>query len=163
MFYVKQKGRKITINDRNVYTRCPACGREHPVDLMDILAGGDCDLYGTVVYCEDCSCKRDTVGKQLEPHRAEIAAIAKRHHTTENRVREIVVSALAAGLSVQAGLAGTRLALSLEDGTEEFFTVNDVAVILDTDEQTAVQEMEKAGISPARITTLPCFEWLLGE
>ncbi|MGO5028237.1 hypothetical protein [Candidatus Agathobaculum pullicola] len=163
MFYLKHKGKKLTICDNNVYTRCPVCGREHPVDLMDILAGGDCDLYGTVVYCEECSCKRDNVGKQLEPHRTEIVAIAKRHDTTESKVREIVVSALVAGLSVQAGLAGARLALSTEDGTEEFFTVNDVAAILGTDEQTAAQEMEKTGVSPARITTLPGFEWLLGK
>ncbi len=55
MFYMKHKGKKLEIYEDNVFTLCPICGREHPVDLMSILPEGD--LYGTNVYCTDCSKK----------------------------------------------------------------------------------------------------------
>ena len=45
MFYMKHKGKKLVISEDNVFTVCPRCGREHPVDLQDILAGGEADLY----------------------------------------------------------------------------------------------------------------------
>ncbi len=55
MFYIKVGKRKRNIREDNVYTRCPLCGREHAVDLQEILKGGDADLYGTSVYCPECS------------------------------------------------------------------------------------------------------------
>lgn len=54
MFYVKYNGRKLEIRDDNVYTRCGSCGREHKVDLEEILHDGG-DLYGTSVFCPECS------------------------------------------------------------------------------------------------------------
>ena len=42
----------------NVFTICPICGKEHVVDLQDILQDGDGDLYGTSVYCRKCSAER---------------------------------------------------------------------------------------------------------
>ena len=59
MFYLKHKGEKLPVEADNVYTVCPECGREHTVDLQVILEGGDADLYGTAVYCEECSARRD--------------------------------------------------------------------------------------------------------
>lgn len=56
MFYLKDKGRKLPIED-NVYTVCPACGQEHKVDLVAVLTGGG-DLYGTAVYCPRCAEKK---------------------------------------------------------------------------------------------------------
>ena len=47
MFYMKHKGKKLFIDSENVYTACPRCGKEHAVDLQEILSGGDADLYGT--------------------------------------------------------------------------------------------------------------------
>lgn len=59
MFYLKHKGTRLEIGEDNVYTTCPKCGKEHKVDICDILGGGDADLYGTNVYCHECSVKRD--------------------------------------------------------------------------------------------------------
>lgn len=58
MFYIKHKGEKLEIREDNVYTTCPQCGKEHEVDICDILTGGDADLYGTQVYCRECSEKQ---------------------------------------------------------------------------------------------------------
>lgn len=59
MFYLKHKGKKQEIEEDNVYTLCPRCGCEHVVDLSAIatpLSG--LDLYGTSVYCAECSAER---------------------------------------------------------------------------------------------------------
>jgi hypothetical protein len=63
MFYVKTNlpdGMAITteITDENVYCRCPDCGKEVGVDLAEVLAGCDGDLYGTAVCCTGCTRKR---------------------------------------------------------------------------------------------------------
>lgn len=55
MFYMKHKGKKLKILEDNVFTVCPKCGKEHAVDLQDILAGGKADLYSTSVYCQVCA------------------------------------------------------------------------------------------------------------
>lgn len=60
MFYTKEKINdsmevSIEITDENVFTRCPVCGKEFSVDLVDILGDGECDLYGTAVLCDECS------------------------------------------------------------------------------------------------------------
>ena len=62
MFYVKTQFNEETtltteITDENVFTRCPRCGSEIRSDLVDILADGDGDLFGTTVLCDDCARK----------------------------------------------------------------------------------------------------------
>lgn len=62
MFYVKTKINDETtitteINDENVFSCCPECGREHFVDLSEILKGSDADLYSTAVFCSECFAK----------------------------------------------------------------------------------------------------------
>ena len=101
--------------------------------------------------------------QELGLHASEIESIARRHNTSSDEVKGIVISGLEHGFDVKTCLIGARLALSLSDGVEEYFTAEEAAAVMGTDEQTAVQEMEKAGVSPARITTLPGFEWLLGK
>lgn len=59
MFYLKHKGKCLLIESDNVYTTCPQCGKEHKVDLQDILSCEHSDLYGTAVYCEECSARRE--------------------------------------------------------------------------------------------------------
>lgn len=64
MFYIKSEvGNGVTItaeiNDDNVFTRCPECGEEHQVDLQDAVMDGQLDLYGTAIYCAECSAKRE--------------------------------------------------------------------------------------------------------
>jgi len=62
MFYVKAKlsegvTLEVEIEDgENTYTRCTDCGREHLIDLGDVFDSG-CDLYGTAIYCEECTAR----------------------------------------------------------------------------------------------------------
>lgn len=60
MFYVKERIHgalevSIELNDENVFCACPRCGREVQVDLAEWVQDDDFDLYGTSVYCEECS------------------------------------------------------------------------------------------------------------
>lgn len=62
MFYVKAKLSDavevtVEITDENVFTRCHGCGDEVSVDLAELFSDGEGDLYGTAVYCEECSRK----------------------------------------------------------------------------------------------------------
>lgn len=60
MFYVKEQLNDamdvtIEINDENVYCRCPKCGGEVQVDLSDVFADDEIDLFGTTVLCSECT------------------------------------------------------------------------------------------------------------
>lgn len=62
-YYVKgttKAGEPVTlpIEPDSVYTHCPDCGREHTVDIVDLAAAGDFDLYGSAIYCHECADKR---------------------------------------------------------------------------------------------------------
>lgn len=62
-YYVKgttKAGEPVTlsIEDDNVFTHCPDCGKEHAVDLMGIASSGGFDLYGSSVFCEACTKNR---------------------------------------------------------------------------------------------------------
>lgn len=58
MFYVKETNGQcaitVQITDENVFTLCPKCGREIPIDLQELFEGGDVDLCGTTILCEEC-------------------------------------------------------------------------------------------------------------
>lgn len=61
MFYIKTKlpsGKviKTEITDENVYTHCPGCGREFPVDLLEVFSG-EGDLFSTRIVCPECTKK----------------------------------------------------------------------------------------------------------
>lgn len=64
MYFVKDKvcGTEVSIDLHagNVFTTCPSCGKEFPIDLGEMveLFDGVLDLYGTAVYCEECSAAR---------------------------------------------------------------------------------------------------------
>lgn len=63
MFYIKSQkpsGKTIRteITDENVFTRCPECGRELPIDLADIFSDGEGDLFSTGILCSACALKR---------------------------------------------------------------------------------------------------------
>lgn len=62
MFYVKEQLNdamevSIEINDENVFCRCPRCGTEMQVDLAEVFADEEIDLFGTAVMCDSCSRK----------------------------------------------------------------------------------------------------------
>ena len=62
MFYVKAQLSDalevtIEINDENVFCHCPHCGSEVQVDLAEVFADGEIDLFGTAVLCKNCSKK----------------------------------------------------------------------------------------------------------
>ena len=62
MFYIKTelpdgKTVKTEVTDENVFTRCPGCGDEVSVDLAELFSDSESDLYGTAVYCDECSRK----------------------------------------------------------------------------------------------------------
>lgn len=62
MFYVKEKisdtaETKIEINDENVFSICPKCGKEVQVNLEDVISDEEGDLCSTAVLCEECSKK----------------------------------------------------------------------------------------------------------
>lgn len=62
MFYLKTKINDETaiiteLTGENVFAFCPECGKEFEIDLHDVFADGG-DLYGTAVYCAECSPKR---------------------------------------------------------------------------------------------------------
>jgi predicted RNA-binding Zn-ribbon protein involved in translation (DUF1610 family) len=66
MFYVKTQLAenteiRIDIGEDNVFTMCPGCGEEHAIDIQTMFSTGETDLYGTSVYCPECSKKKAMV------------------------------------------------------------------------------------------------------
>lgn len=60
MFYVKEQLNDamdvpIEINDENVFCRCPKCGCEVQVDLAEVFADDEVDLFGVSVMCTRCT------------------------------------------------------------------------------------------------------------
>ncbi|HZK02252.1 MAG TPA: hypothetical protein VFC96_05245 [Anaerovoracaceae bacterium] len=60
MFYVKEKisptvDVAVELHDDNVFCTCPNCGCDVEIDLAELFSDGKSDLYGTEVYCTDCS------------------------------------------------------------------------------------------------------------
>ena len=71
MFYVKEQLNDamevyIEINDENVFCHCPMCGTEIQVDLAEVFADEEIDLFGTAVFCDACSKKVRSGGRHYE-------------------------------------------------------------------------------------------------
>jgi len=63
MFYVKEKLSDtveitLEIQDDNVFCTCPGCGCQVEINLAELFSDGEGDLYGTAVYCPECSRSR---------------------------------------------------------------------------------------------------------
>ena len=76
MFYIKTKQHcgktiNIEISDENVFTRCPGCGREMPVDLAEIFTDGEGDLFSTKIFC--AACTKASAEDRLSPKDAKLA------------------------------------------------------------------------------------------
>jgi len=56
MYYVKYNSEKLEINDENVFSDCPICGREVQADLS--IAINDSYIeYDSSVFCDTCTMK----------------------------------------------------------------------------------------------------------
>lgn len=63
MLYVKnESGEMIPITYENTYSKCPACGIYHQVDLSEMLKCAGGDVEDVSAYCGECSmtCVRET-------------------------------------------------------------------------------------------------------
>jgi hypothetical protein len=63
MFYIKTQladGMSVAteITPQNVYCHCPDCGNEVSVNIAEVFAGGESDLYSTSVCCAECTKRR---------------------------------------------------------------------------------------------------------
>lgn len=169
MFYLKDNGKKLPISCDNVYTTCPQCGREHKVDLEEILESGEHDLDTTQVYCEECSAQREAEreAKRLKvcPGGADetVQAIAKRFHVDVKMVQDIVRSGMEAGLSANACYLGARLGLSMATGESELFSVEEVADALGCSVEEVMNQLHAEGVEPVTVATSPIFQAAIDE
>ena len=161
MFYLKHNGEKLEIDHENVYNLCPKCGDECVVDLNDAVTEDGLDLYGISLYCPECNETVLGYRRQMETVSGEIGGIAARYNANRRDVEQIVLSGLDRGLSLQACLVGARLGYSTVNGGEEFFSVGDLAAAIGGSVEDAKALMEKEGVQPMKLSTLPGFEWLL--
>ena len=77
MFYVKAElaegiSINVDITDENVFNICPVCGAECQVDLVGVIKDGeDFDLYGSAIYCQECTQKKlhreENEGREVSP------------------------------------------------------------------------------------------------
>lgn len=69
MFYTKTTIGNTTIeteiNDETVFTRCPLCGKEIPIDLDEHFAAGNFELCSTTIFCSSCTERAKREGKDL--------------------------------------------------------------------------------------------------
>ena len=138
MLYVKsESGEMVPITYSNAYAKCPKCGTMHQIDLADILECTGGDVEDTSAFCEKCSAKH----MPMFEHTDKLQSIADRFGISLGEVQRIVRSGLDRDLSLEACLVGA-LGCSREE---------------------AATELEKQGFQGAQISTLPGFEWLLGQ
>ena len=160
MLYVKsESGEMVPITYSNAYAKCPKCGTMHQIDLADILECTGGDVEEASAFCEKCSAKHMPMFENAD----KIQSIADRFGVHLREVQRIVKSGLDRDLSLEACLVGAWLALSMESGKEELFSLDDIAAVLGCSREEAAAELEKQGIQGAQISTLPGFEWLLDQ
>lgn len=165
MFYVKSSlGEEVPITNTNVFTHCPKCGVEHKVDLVSLIVEHREDSTGDILdctmFCEECSKPHLPMYERM----GEIEFVASRFPGTDvETVKEIVRSGLDHGFSFDTALVGAKLALAMQTGQEELFSLDDVAAALGCTKEEAAAEMERHGIQGMTISTLPGFEWLLDK
>lgn len=161
MLYAKSEaGELIPITYGGVFARCPGCGAVHQVDLTEMMECCGGDVEDCSAYCEECSKKHLPLWERMD----DVEFVASRFPGTDvDTVVEIVRSGLDHGFSFDTALVGARLALAKETGQEELFSLDEVASAMGCTREKAAAEMEQLGISPIKATTLPGFEWLVGN
>ena len=93
----------------------------------------------------------------------EIVSIADRFEVPIEKVIRPVLDGIEKGLSLQGCLANARLALALEKGTRELFSLDDAAALLNCTIEQVAANIEQLGITPMEMTTATGFEWLLKD
>lgn len=160
MLYVKsESGEMAPITYSNTYAKCPKCGAMHQIDLSEMMRCSGGDVEDCSAYCETCSERH----MPMFEHADKLQAIADRFGVQMGEVQRIVQSGLDSGISFEACLVGARLALSMESGKTELFSLDDISAALGCSREEAAAELEKQGIQGAQISTLPGFEWALGQ
>lgn len=159
MFYIKDQGRQIAIEDGedgNAFTQCGDCGAEVEVDLVEVIRNGG-DIYSTSLCCPACSAKRLKARKETDH---EIKLLAERYADcgiTEESIRELMDQD--ADLDDRAKLIGIRLGLGHEFHREELFSVDDLCHVTGETPDEALTRMREAGVSPITVSPAP---WLKG-
>lgn len=161
MLYTKSENGEMTpITYGNTYAKCPKCGTFHQVDLAETMECAGGDIEEVDAYCEECS-KAHT---PLWEHMDEVEFVASLFPGTDvETVKGIVQSGLDNGFSFDTALVGAKLALAMQTGREQLFTLDEVASAMGCTTEAVETEMEQLGISPIKASTLPGFEWLLRE
>ena len=160
MLYVKsESGEMVPITTGGVFAKCPTCGAVHQVDLIGIMGQHIGNIEGYSAYCEACSKRHLPMFENAD----KLQSIADRFGVHLREVQRIVKSGLDRDLSLEACLVGAWLALSMESGKKELFSLDDIAAVLGCSREEAATELEKQGIQGAQISTLPGFEWLLDQ
>ena len=159
MLYVKSEAGEFTpITYGNTFAKCPQCGIMHQIDLADILTCCGGDVEDASAYCDKCSAKHMPMFEYAD----KLQSIADRFGVHLGVVQKIVRSGLDRDLSFKACLVGARLALALESGKTELFSLDDAAAALGCTKEEAAAELKELGVEPMKLSTLPGFEWLLG-
>lgn len=161
MLYVKSEaGELIPITYGGVFAKCPGCGAVHQVDISGIMESCGGDIEDANVYCEECTKRHLPMYERM----GEIEFVASRFPGTEvETVKRIVQSGLDRGFSFDTALVGAKLALAMQTGQDQLFSLDEVASAMGCSSEAAEAEMEQLGISPIKASTLPGFEWALGE
>ena len=160
MLYVKSEcGKLVPITNTGVYAKCPTCGAVEQVDLPRMMAQYIGDIEGYTAYCEGCSRRH----KPMFENEEKLQAIADRFGVRLLDVQQIVEGGLNRGLSIETCLVGARLILSMKTGKHELFNLDDVSAALGCSKEEAAAELEKMGVKPMKLSTLPGFEFLLGR
>lgn len=90
MFYVKAELKSgvvvMQITDKNVYTKCPECGKDYNVNLEEIIRnkGKEFDLRGTKVLCPKCSDENKeliALFKNTAKHQKQLGKDSHNEHT----------------------------------------------------------------------------------
>ena len=91
---------------------------------------------GASAFCEKCSAKHMPMFENAD----KLQSIADRFGVYLGIVQNIVQSGLDRDLSLEACLVGARLALSMESGKEELFSLDDIAAVLGCSREEAATE-----------------------
>lgn len=160
MLYVKSEaGELVPITYEGVFAKCPGCGAVHQVDLSEMMECCGGDVEDCSAYCEECSQKHMPMFENTD----KLWDIADRFKVPPVEVQRIVQSGLDRGLTFEACLTGARLILSMRTGKHELFSLDDAAAALGCTREEAAAELKELGVEPMKLSTLPGFEWLLGN